>query len=252
MSDPSQIYKDDPEVFLPKFEQWAERADDQVDAMLALLAETYEFSPTSVLDVGCGTGRHAIALAERGIEAHGLDISEAYVERAKARAASAETAAETKFFARDMRDLDGLSGTYDLLICVYTSFGFFDDETNADVLASFGERLEPGGVVLLEVPDKEGFLSSWRESVVGKPDEDSVHAERHEYDPLTSRATATIYAIEDGTYVGDGEFEVRFYSPVELRHMFEEAGFGEIRLVAGFDGDELTRESERLLVMGRK
>lgn len=251
MTEPTQIYEHDPEVFLPKFDQWEEQADDQVDAMLALLEETYEFSPTSVLDVGCGTGRHVFAFAERGIEAHGLDISEEYVDRAQAQAASADTAAETSFFAGNMRDLDGLSGTYDLITCVYTSFGFFDDETNAAVLESFGDRLEPGGVVLIEVPNKDGFLSSWQDSVVGNPDENTVHAERHAYDPLTSRATATIYAIEDGTYVGDGEFEVRLYSPIELRQLFEDAGFSEIRLVAGFDGGELSRESRRLLVIGR-
>lgn len=42
-----------------------------------------------VLDVGCGTGTHALYAAERGHSAMGVDVSERAIERARARAASA-------------------------------------------------------------------------------------------------------------------------------------------------------------------
>lgn len=251
MTNATEIYEEYPEVFLPKFEQWRDNADDQVEGMLTQLEEAYDFTPDSVLDVGCGAGRHVVAFAERGIEAHGLDISSRYIERAENSASSAGVSEITSFFARDMRELDDLSQTYDLLTCVYTSFGFFDEETNAALLETFADRLNPGGILLLEVPNKEGFLTTWTGGGVSKPHKNAVHAERHEYDPLTSRGTATIFAIEDGTYLGEGEFEVRFYTPIELRQLFDSAGVSDIRLSDGFDGGELTRESTRLLVMGR-
>lgn len=252
MTDSMNLYEEHPEVFLPKFEQWAAEADEQVAGMLSLVEEAYDYTPTSVLDIGCGTGRHVVFFAERGIEAHGLDISTEYIERAQNRATAADVADATSFYARDMRELDGISQTYDLLTCVYTSFGFFDDETNAALLDAFADRLNPDGVLLLEVPNKEGYLASWSGSDVGRPHEGAVHAEQHEYDPVTSRATATIFAIEDGTYLGKGKFEVRFYAPIELQQLFDRAGFSDIRLFAGFDGEELTRESNRLLIIGRK
>lgn len=250
MTDSTDLYEEHPEVFLPMFDQWEERADDQVDGMLALLEDAYDLAPTTVLDVGCGNGRHVIAFAEREITAHGLDISDVYVERAMDRAASMGLSETTDFFVRDMRNIDGLAGTYDLVTCVYTSFGYFHDDTNAALLESFADRIEPGGALVVEVPNKEGFLASWGGGVT-ELGEDTVHAERHEYDPYTSRGTATIFAIEDGTYLGDGQFEVRFYAPVELRRLFEEAGFTDVHMYAGFDGGDLSRDSERLLVMGR-
>lgn len=251
MPESTDLYEEHPEVFLPKFEQWEERADDQVDGMLTQLDEAYDFTPASVLDVGCGAGRHVVSFAERGIEAHGLDISPEYIERAEKRATDAGVADVTSFFAADMRELDDLSQTYDLLICVYTAFGFYDEETNAALLETFANRLNPGGVLLIEVPNKEGFLTTWSGGGVSKPHENAVHAEQHEYDPLTSRGTATIFAVEDGTYLGEGVFEVRFYAPIELRQLLDRAGFSDIHLSDGFDGGELTRESPRVLVMGR-
>lgn len=252
MTSPTELYEEHPEVFLPKFSQWDEQADEQVEGILTLLEEEYETAPSSVLDIGCGAGRHVIALAERGITAHGLDISPTYIKRAEDRASTAGVADTTSFFARDMRDLDAHSHTYDLLICVYTSFGFFDEDTNAALLEAFADRLNPGGTLLIEVPNKEGFLTSWTGGGVNRPHKDAVHAEQHEYDPVTSRSEVTIFAIEDGTYLGEGGFEVRLYAPIELRQLFEDAGFDDVRLFDGFDGGELTRESTRVLVTGRK
>lgn len=252
MTDSTELYEEHPEVFFPMFEHWVDRADEQVEGMLTLLNEAYDYAPTSVLDVGCGAGRHVISLANRGIEAHGVDISAEYIERAEDRATTAGVSDATSFFTRDMRDIDALSKTYDLLTCVYTSFGFFDEETNAALLETFADRLDPGGVLLIEVPNKEGYLTAWTGNDVSRPHEDAVHAEQHEYDPSTSRVKVTIVAIEDGTYLGEGAFEMRFYAPIELQQLFERAGFRDIRLFAGFDSEELTRESTRLLVMGRK
>lgn len=251
MPNSTDLYEEYPEVFLPMFEQWEDRADDQVDGILTQLEEAYDLTPASVLDVGCGTGRHVISFAERGIEAHGLDISPEYIERAEDRATSAGVSDLTSFFARDMRELEALSQTYDLLTCVYTSFGYFDEETNAALLEAFADRLNPRGILLVEVPNKEGFLTAWSGGSVSKPHEDAVHAERHEYDPLPSRTTVTIFAIENETYLGEGEFEARLYTPIELRKLFDSAGFNDIHLSDGFNGGELTRDSTRLLVMGR-
>lgn len=252
MPNSTELYEESPETFLPLFNRWADDAGEQVDQMLERLADEYEYSPDSVLDVGCGIGRHTIQFAERGLDAHGLDLSAEYIERARERAAAAGVKEQSSFVQHDMRNLDELSETYDLVVTVWTSFGFFDDETNAAVIEAFRDRLNPGGALLLEVPNKDGFLTDWSGASVGRPAEDSVHAESHEYDPLTSRVTVTIFAIENETYVGEGQFETRVYSPNELEQAVEEAGFNDVQMVGGLDGEELKRGSRRLLVMGRK
>lgn len=252
MPDSTDLYEEHPETFLPLFDKWAEDAEKQVDEMLARLKDAYDYSPSSVLDVGCGIGRHSIHFAKRGIEVRGLDISAEYIERAKERAASAGVGNATSFLRKDMRDIDELSETFDLVTSVTSSFGFFDEATNAALIESFRDRLNPGGVLLMEVPNKDGFLTEWTGTAVGRPTENSVHAEAHEYDPLTSRVTVTVFAVEDDTYLGEGQFETRLYAPIDLQRRFDEAGFDDIHLFAGFDGEELARESRRLLLIGRK
>lgn len=246
------LYEEHPEAFLPILEMWAEKANDEVEAMLTRLEEAYDYTPTSVLDIGCGIGRHVIPFAKRGIEAHGLDISLEFIEQAKQRAATAGVADSTSFFHQDMRELDGLSRNYDLLICVATSFGYFNEATNAGLLETFYDRLNPGGVLLLEVNNKEGLLTEWSDAVVENPTEDALHVARYEYDPLTSRLHVTNVAIEDEMYLGEGEIAVRLYTPIELRQLYNSAGFSDIRLFATFEGEGLTRESQRLLVLGQK
>lgn len=252
MTDSTNLYEEDPETFLPILEMWAESADEQVDSMLSLLEETYDYAPTSVLDVGCGIGRHVIPFAERGIEAHGLDISPEYITQAKQRATEAGVADETVFFQHDMRELDELARNYELIICVGTSFGYFDEETNADLLKTFYDRLTAGGVLIVEVNNKEGELAAWNDAGVVHPAENALHAVEYDYDPITSRLHVLNVAIENETVVGKGEVDVRIYAPIELQQLCDAAGFSELRLFAGFDGEELTRESPRVLVTGRK
>jgi 2-polyprenyl-3-methyl-5-hydroxy-6-metoxy-1,4-benzoquinol methylase len=56
-----------------------------------------------ILDVGCGTGRHAVELAKRGYEVVGLDLSETLL--GKARAKAAEAGVRIDFIRADARDL---------------------------------------------------------------------------------------------------------------------------------------------------
>lgn len=98
-----------------------------------------------VLDVGCGPGRHAHELARRGVRVHGIDISERFVELA--RAGAPEGATFERLDARDLR----FEGEFDAVICLCQgAFGLMtangDDER---VLAAMAQALRPGGVLAL-------------------------------------------------------------------------------------------------------
>jgi SAM-dependent methyltransferase len=98
-----------------------------------------------VLDVGCGPGRHAHALAARGIEVHGIDISRRFVDLATASAPPGAT------FARaDARAL-AFDGEFDAAISLCQgAFGLTGGpgsplDGDGDVLAGMGRALRPGG-----------------------------------------------------------------------------------------------------------
>ena len=98
-----------------------------------------------VLDVGCGPGRHAFALAERGIEVHGIDISKTFVDIASRR--QHQLATFERLDARSMH----FAGEFDAVICLCQgAFGLMT--ANGDdsiVLSGMARALVPGGRLAL-------------------------------------------------------------------------------------------------------
>ena len=67
-----------------------------------------------VLDVGCGTGEHALLAASLGLEATGIDLAAAAIERAKEKAAQRRL--EARFVVGSVLDLSGLGGRFDTVL----------------------------------------------------------------------------------------------------------------------------------------
>ena len=99
-----------------------------------------------VLDVGCGPGRHAYALARRGIDVVGVDISQVFVDLATSSAPSGAT-----FVRADARRL-GYDGEFDVALSLCQGgFGLVHDDEDDDraVLAGMARAVRPGGWVVL-------------------------------------------------------------------------------------------------------
>lgn len=102
-----------------------------------------------VIDVACGTGRHALELAARGYRVVGVDRSEDML--ARARESAARAAASIDFYARDMRSIDLPSRRFDAATCLFDSIGYVATTSSVvEALHSMHEHLRPGGVVILE------------------------------------------------------------------------------------------------------
>lgn len=100
-----------------------------------------------VLDVGCGPGRHSIALARRGIVTHGVDLSPDFVALAE-QAAKDEDVAAT-FEVGDVRELEE-NGKYDAVICLCQGgFGLLGGDDDAAVVHRIGRAVQPGGRLAL-------------------------------------------------------------------------------------------------------
>jgi len=103
-----------------------------------------------VLDVGCGPGRHAAELGRRGVQVHGVDISETFIELAQASAPEGVT-----FAWGDARMLN-FHKEFDLAISICQgAFGMVGGPAAAhhldpdrDVLAGMARAVKPGGYVL--------------------------------------------------------------------------------------------------------
>ena len=112
----------------------------EVDGLYRLL---HLSSSSRVIDVACGHGRHAVALAERGVDVIGLDFAVALLTRA--RDLSTDLRARVRLVRGDMRRLPFLSECADAVI-VMDAFGFFETNDEHDAILREAVRvLTPGG-----------------------------------------------------------------------------------------------------------
>ncbi len=111
---------------------------------LRMLLERQLRSPgRALLDVACGTGRHARFLSD-DFDVTGIDIEPAMLEIARRECAKA------KFHQGDMRDFD-ISRTFDAVICLFSSIGFMTTEEDLDrAISNMARHLAPGGVLVIE------------------------------------------------------------------------------------------------------
>lgn len=239
----------DPEVYLPTVTE--QLGPERAAADVEFLATHLDLSAGDrALDVPCGHGRHANRLAERGYEVAGLDRSEAFLDRARADARERGVEDAVEYVRGDMRDLPWDDGEFDAAYNVFTSFGFFDEAGNRQVLAELARVLRPGGRLVMEMADKEAMLSDYRPESVTELAEGFV-AETREYDPLTGRNHSERRVVLDGE-VQSATYEVRVYGYRELKWLLEAAGFRVREVYGNMDGDEYSLETGRLCVVAER
>jgi SAM-dependent methyltransferase len=106
-----------------------------------------------VLDVGCGTGEHALLAAERGLDATGIDAAPTTIRLAKAKAA--QRALDAHFAVWDALDLPALGEQFDTVLDCGL-FHVFDDDHRARFVSSLSATVAPGGrYFLLCFSDKQ-------------------------------------------------------------------------------------------------
>jgi ubiquinone/menaquinone biosynthesis C-methylase UbiE len=114
----------------------------ECDNLEDLFSKFLKVHPKNILDVGCGTGSHAMELARRGYNVAGIDISSVMIKEAKKKAKEAKL--DCEFLIMDMRELD-FDLEFDCAICM---FGSFDYLTTKKDLGKFLNKL--GKVVAVD------------------------------------------------------------------------------------------------------
>lgn len=141
-----------------------------------------------VLDAACGTGWHAIALAQRGYRAAGADLSPAMIERARHNAAGAGV--EVRFEAAGFGSLKGTFGvgTFDALLCLGNSLPhLLNDEELQAALFDFHRTLVPGGQLILQNRNFDQVLANrqrWMEPQASRDgDAEWLFLRFYDFDP---------------------------------------------------------------------
>jgi SAM-dependent methyltransferase len=200
-----------------------------------------------LLDLACGHGRIANQLAERGARVSGLDATPLFLERARQQAALRRLSAE--YVHGDMRSLPWPDGSFDGVISWFTSFGYFGDDENRQVLRETHRVLRPGGRLLLEAPNLVALLPRWLPSLVLERD-GNFTIDRSRFDPTTGRARTERVVIRDGG-MRRFVFSVRMFLAVELRDWLLDAGFAAVDFFDG-EGEALSAAARRMITIAQR
>ena len=197
----------------------------------------------AVLDAPCGAGRVAIHLARAGCLVTGVDIRRAFTKRAAGRFRKEGRAG--RFVVMDLRRMD-FSSEFHGIYNWSGSFGYFPDSENLDVVKRCAAALRKGGRLLVDQPNRERVLRNFTPS-------------RKMGDvTMAARWVADAERIEsDWVLEKDGKTQrirtsMRFYTPSQLRGLFEEAGLTVEASYGSIAAEQYGRSSRRLIMVGRK
>ncbi|MBR8834037.1 MAG: class I SAM-dependent methyltransferase [Stigonema ocellatum SAG 48.90 = DSM 106950] len=117
------------------------------------LIQTYAPDARDILELGCGTGTHAVLLAKEGYQIQGVDFSEEMLAKASDRHGHLPpyVASRLKFSHGDIRNLT-LNQTFDVVLSLFHVISY--QTTNEDLLAAFAsvkEHLKPSGIFIFDV-----------------------------------------------------------------------------------------------------
>lgn len=180
----------------------------------------------TILDVGCGTGRHAIELASRGYTVTGVDLSEAQLARGREKAAAAGVSVD--FRQGDAREL-AFSAEFDLVMMVCEgAFPLMEtDEMNFQILQGACRALKPGGKLVLTTLNALFPLARVAQQAAGVAGEGPDFSG---FDLMTFRSSSALEFADDDGVVQTVQCSERYYAPCELRALLEALGMTDVGL----------------------
>ena len=226
---------------------WQKKTRTQISFILRTLRLP---KGSKILDVGCGTGRHAIALSQRGYRVIGVDLSPIYL--AEARQITRVLKLKAHFVRRDMRRID-FRRQFHAALSLFTSFGYFPKASDdLRVLRGIHRALLPGGLLLLDTLNgyqlhRRWVGKRWDELEDGSLALDEVFLLKKE----NAIKTRWIF-IKNGAREEIVSF-IRLYTRPGMTHLLRKAGFRAVRFWGTLEGSSyVPAQSHRLVVLARK
>lgn len=203
-----------------------------------------------MLDLACGPGSHAVELASRGYNVVGYDLSLAMLARAQDEAQ--ERGQKINFLQGDMREM-AFQEAFDGIYSWSTSFGYFDDEKNVDVLARMHRALRQGGMLLLDVANRD-YICPRQPSLVWFEGEGCVCMDEMYVDFFSSRLRVKRTVMFEDGRARECDYAIRIYGLHELGKMLHDTGFKVVEVTGhpSHPGVFFGSESPRIIVLAER
>ncbi|MFC8686529.1 class I SAM-dependent methyltransferase [Brevibacillus porteri] len=219
------------------------RDDSAADGEIANLLERLPVKDTGrVLDLCCGSGRHSRALARRGYEVVGVDLSPVLLQLAEEQ----NTYPQLSFARCDMRDIP-FHEEFDIVVNLFTSFGYFStDEENANVIRNMAQALKTKGEVVIDFLNAAYVMDNLVPNSTKEVSGMLIKEERWIQDGFVKKRI--LISDESSNEPREYMEQVRLFSAQQMIAMLTEAGFEKIQVFGNYQFDEyVANESPRMI-----
>jgi SAM-dependent methyltransferase len=237
------IFQVDDYLFTYQDDLTDERSDIEVASLVKLLKLD---SPMKILDLACGFGRHTNRLAALGHSVTGLDYMPGFLSLAQEKAT--EMGVQVEYIQGDMRQIS-YHEAFDRVLLLFTSFGYFEDSENEQVVNNMAHALKPGGCLMFDIPNRDAFLKNLPPADVIEKGGDLV-INRFSFDILTGRFHNRRIVIRNSVRK-DKPFSIRLYNSTEIRTLLKQAGLVDYMFL-GENSQPLSATSQRMVVIATK
>ena len=210
----------------------------------------------TLLDTACGTGWHAITLAQKGYTAAGCDASPQMIERARANADKAQV--EVRFEVADFCRLDKFSETFDAVLCLGNSLPhLLSQEALFEAMRQMRGKLEKGGVLILHNLNYDMRMVKKPRFFSANGNEEALVWRFADYGPkFITFHTALFERKMGGARQETSSWSVQVNSTLQrpllqkdLDEALARAGFGTLQHFGGLDGSPFEKENSGGLVI---
>jgi SAM-dependent methyltransferase len=197
-----------------------------------------------VLDVGCGRGRHSIYLNKEGFDVTGIDLSPSNILFDK----QFENE-KLNFYLHDMREVFR-SNYYDLVLNLFSSFGYFDKERdNLRCIIAIAMSLKPGGIFVFDYLNAEKVRLSMEEK--NTKDVDGIHFRIHKY--VDGNFIRKDISFNTGDKVNEYREQLALYDRKTIENFFRQSGLTVSAAFGNYNFDSFdSAGSDRIILIAQK
>jgi SAM-dependent methyltransferase len=226
--------------WVEKYEEFSERTMDEVEFLKGILVRGV------TLDLCCGAGRHSIPLSSYG-DIISLDLSRDLLSTLKTRGGK-----NVNPIRGDVRKLPFKEESFNNVINVFTSFGYFGDEENELVLQEISRILKPQGIFVLDMANPIWVIRNFRE--IAWDESTSFYVlERRSLDWSSKRMkNQWILVDKEKGKIDELSFDHRLYDLNELKNLLTKVGLEVIDVFGSFKKEEFQEASSRRIVIVAK
>ena len=242
------------------FENYGQKYDNEVFTQGTMgecdfIEKEIQFEKSlKILDVGCGTGRHAIELTKRGYNVTGIDLSESQLKRAKEKVAAAGLFID--FQCQDARNLS-FDSEFDVAIMLCEGgFSLMEtDEMNYEILKNVTKSLKPQAKFIFTTSNGLFPLyHSLDEFFTSAAEEGNSMCSNNKFDFMTFRVNDIVDFEDDSGKKMTLECNERYYVPSEITWLLKSLGYKTIDIFGAKLGafsreHKLTTEDFEMLVI---